>query len=87
MFAGTAMAQGSGALGYTEQRLNQLQQSTAELARRIEQLQRQDQQLQQQLERMQSNYEHRLDRLEKGNAGKAPSAGKRQPRSKRQKSH
>lgn len=80
MFPAAAMAQRTSAAGYNEERINQLQQSVTELARRIEQLQKQDQQLQQQLEKMRASYEQRLDRLEKGNVGKAPSVHTRQPK-------
>ena len=80
MLPGAAMAQRSSAAGYNEERINQLQQSVTELARRVEQLQNQNQQLQQQLEKMRASYEQRLDRLEKGNVGKAPSGGIRPPK-------
>jgi TolA-binding protein len=66
------------AAAYTEDRINQLQQSATELARRIEQLQKQNQQLQQQLEKMRARYEQRLDQLEKGNVTKAPPVRPRQ---------
>jgi TolA-binding protein len=68
MIPDAAIAQRS----YTEDRINQLQQSVTELTRRLQELQKQNQQLQQQLEKMQSSYEQRLDRLEKGNVAKAP---------------
>jgi tol-pal system protein YbgF len=55
--------------GYTEDRLNQLQQSISLLTGQIEQLQYKNQQLQQQLEKMQADYEYRLDQLEKGKGG------------------
>jgi septal ring factor EnvC (AmiA/AmiB activator) len=80
MCPGAAMAQRSGASGYIDERLNQLQQSAAELSRRIEQLQRQNDQLQQQMERMRTSYEHRLGQLEKGSTAKAPSTRKRRPK-------
>ena len=66
-----AFGQRSGAAAYTEDRIDQLQQSLRELAGRIEQLRNQNLQLQQQLEKMGDNYDSRLDRLEKGGAGKA----------------
>jgi tol-pal system protein YbgF len=65
-----AAAQGA---GYTEDRLNQLQQSIILLTGQIEQLQYKNQQLQQQLEKMQADYEYRLDQLEKGRGGPRPS--------------
>jgi tol-pal system protein YbgF len=55
--------------GYTEDRLNQLQQSITMLTGQIEQLQYRIQQLQQQNEKMQADYEYRLDQLEKGRGG------------------
>ena len=58
--------------GYTEDRLNQLQQSITLLTGQIEQLQYKNQQLQQQLEKMQADYEYRLDQLEKGRGGGGP---------------
>jgi tol-pal system protein YbgF len=58
--------------GYTEDRLNQLQQSISLLTGQIEQLQYKNQQLQQQLEKMQADYEYRLDQLEKGKGGGGP---------------
>jgi tol-pal system protein YbgF len=64
-----AAAQGA---GYTEDRLNQLQQSIILLTGQIEQLQYKNQQLQQQLEKMQADYEYRLDQLEKGRGGGGP---------------
>ena len=64
----TAMAQNS---QYTEDRLNQLQQSLTMLTGQIEQLQYQNQELKQKLEKMQSDYEYRLDSLEKGRPGAA----------------
>ncbi len=54
---------------YTEDRLNQLQQSLTMLTGQIEQLQYRNQQLQQQLEKMQADYEFRLDQMEKGRPG------------------
>ena len=66
-----AAAQGP---GYTEDRLNQLQQSITLLTGQIEQLQYKNQQLQQQLEKMQADYEYRLDQLEKGRGGGGPRA-------------
>jgi TolA-binding protein len=73
-----AMAQRSTAAGYTDERINQLQQSLAELGRRLQELQRQNQQLEQQLEKMRASYEQRLERLEKGNAAKPPAVRKGQ---------
>jgi tol-pal system protein YbgF len=64
-----AAAQGA---GYTEDRLNQLQQSITLLTGQIEQLQYKNQQLQQQMEKMQADYEYRLDQLEKGRGGGGP---------------
>ena len=64
-----AAAQGP---GYTEDRLNQLQQSITLLTGQIEQLQYKNQQLQQQMEKMQADYEYRLDQLEKGRGGGGP---------------
>ncbi len=64
-----AAAQGA---GYTEDRLNQLQQSISLLTGQIEQLQYKNQQLQQQMEKMQADYEYRLDQLEKGRGGGGP---------------
>ena len=58
--------------GYTEDRLNQLQQSIILLTGQIEQLQYKNQQLQQQMEKMQADYEYRLDQLEKGRGGGGP---------------
>jgi tol-pal system protein YbgF len=58
--------------GYTEDRLNQLQQSITMLTGQIEQLQYRIQQLQQQNEKMQADYEYRLDQLEKGRGGGGP---------------
>jgi tol-pal system protein YbgF len=58
--------------GYTEDRLNQLQQSISLLTGQIEQLQYKNQQLQQQMEKMQADYEYRLDQLEKGRGGGGP---------------
>ena len=58
--------------GYTEDRLNQLQQSITLLTGQIEQLQYKNQQLQQQMEKMQADYEYRLDQLEKGRGGGGP---------------
>ena len=55
--------------GYTEDRLNQLQQSVTLLTGQIEQLQYRIQQLQQQNEKMQADYEYRLEQLEKGRGG------------------
>jgi tol-pal system protein YbgF len=64
----TAVAQS----GYTEDRINQLQQSITLLTGQIEQLQYRIQQLQQQSEKMQADYEYRLDQLEKGKGGGGP---------------
>jgi TolA-binding protein len=75
---GAATAQRNTGTGYTEDRLNQLQQSVAELTRRLEQLQKQNQQLQQQLDKMRASYQHRIEQLEKGNAAKTPPARARQ---------
>src|SRR5213082_2026253 len=58
--------------GYTEDRLNQLQQSLTLLTGQIEQLQYRIQQLQQQNEKMQADYEYRLDQIEKGRGGGGP---------------
>jgi tol-pal system protein YbgF len=58
--------------GYTEDRLNQLQQSIILLTGQIEQLQYKNQQLQQQMEKMQADYEYRLEQLEKGRGGGGP---------------
>jgi tol-pal system protein YbgF len=58
--------------GYTEDRLNQLQQSITMLTGQIEQLQYRIQQLTQQNEKMQADYEYRLDQLEKGRGGGGP---------------
>jgi tol-pal system protein YbgF len=58
--------------GYTEDRINQLQQSISLLTGQIEQLQYRNQQLQQQMEKMQADYEFRLDQLEKGRGGGGP---------------
>jgi tol-pal system protein YbgF len=58
--------------GYTEDRLNQLQQSITLLTGQVEQLQYRIQQLQQQNEKMQADYEYRLDQLEKGRGGGGP---------------
>jgi len=57
---------------YTEDRINQLQQSLSQLTGQIEQLQNRNQQLQQQLEKMRADYDYRLDQLEKGGGGKPP---------------
>ncbi|HTR87798.1 MAG TPA: tol-pal system protein YbgF [Reyranella sp.] len=54
---------------YTEDRLNQLQQSITMLTGQIEQLQYQNQQLQEKLQKMESDYEFRLESLEKGKPG------------------
>ena len=61
--------------GYTEDRLNQLQQSITLLTGQIEQLQYKNQQLQQQMEKMQADYEYRLDTLEKGGKAGPRAAG------------
>ena len=61
--------------GYTEDRLNQLQQSITMLTGQIEQLQYRIQQLTQQNEKMQADYEYRLDQLEKGRGGGGPRPG------------
>ena len=76
MLAPAASAQRDTAAGYTDSRVNQLQQTVSDLTRRIQELQRQNQQLQQQLEKMQASYEQRLERLEKGTVAKPPAAGK-----------
>ena len=67
----TASAQRGDAV-YTEDRINQLQQSLSQLTGQIEQLQNRNQQLQQQLEKMRADYDYRLDQLEKGGGGKPP---------------
>jgi TolA-binding protein len=72
VFPAVAMAQRSAAAGYTEDRLNQLQQTLAELTRRLQEMQKQNQQLQQHLEKMQASFEQRLERLEKAPAAKPP---------------
>lgn len=54
---------------YTEDRLNQLQQSLTLMTGQIEQLQHRNAQLQQQLEKMQTDYEYRIEQLEKGGGG------------------
>src|SRR5262245_30275532 len=64
--APTAAAAQRGDAVYTEDRLNQLQQSITMLTGQIEQLQYRNQQLQQQMQKMQTDYEYRLDQLEKG---------------------
>ena len=51
---------------YSEDRLNQLQQSLTMLTGQLEQLQYRNQQLQQQMEKMQADYEYRLEQMEKG---------------------
>ena len=66
-----AVAQREETRAYAEKRINQLRQSVTDLTGRIEQLQKHNLQLQQQLERMRVDYEHRLDRLEKGSGGRA----------------
>ena len=76
LLPGAVFAQRAGAASYTEDRINQLQQTLAELSRRVQELQKQNQQLQQQLEKMQASYERRLQRLENPSAGKAPPARK-----------
>jgi tol-pal system protein YbgF len=68
----TAAAAQRGDTAYTEDRLNQLQQSLTLLTGQIEQLQYKNQQLQQQMEKMQADYEYRLDQLEKGKGGGGP---------------
>jgi tol-pal system protein YbgF len=68
----TAAAAQRGDAAYTEDRLNQLQQSLTLLTGQIEQLQYKNQQLQQQMEKMQADYEYRLDQLEKGKGGGGP---------------
>ena len=71
--------------GYTEDRLNQLQQSITLLTGQIEQLQYRNQQLQQQMEKMQADYEFRLDQMEKGRPGGAsrpPTPGTHRPRAR-----
>jgi TolA-binding protein len=74
--SGAGHAQRGGSVGYTEDRIGQLQQAVTDLTRRIQELQRQNQQLQQQLEKMQASYEQRLERLEKGTTAKPPPARK-----------
>jgi tol-pal system protein YbgF len=64
-----AAAHAQRADGYTEDRLNQLQQTITMLTGQIEQLQYRTQQLQQQMEKMQADYEYRLDTIEKGKGG------------------
>jgi tol-pal system protein YbgF len=51
---------------YSEDRLNQLQQSITMLTGQLEQQQYRNQQLQQQMEKMQADYEYRLEQMEKG---------------------
>jgi tol-pal system protein YbgF len=68
----SAAAAQRGDQAYTEDRLNQLQQSITLLTGQIEQLQYRNQQLQQQLEKMQADYEFRLDQIEKGRPGGGP---------------
>ena len=58
--------------GYTEDRINQLQQSISLLTGQIEQLQYRNQQLEQQMEKMRADYDYRLDQLEKGRGGGGP---------------
>ncbi len=58
--------------GYTEDRINQLQQSITLLTGQIEQLQYRNQQLEQQMEKMRADYDYRLDQLEKGRGGGGP---------------
>jgi tol-pal system protein YbgF len=67
-----ASAQRGDAAVYTEDRINQLQQSLSQMTGQIEQLQNRNQQLQQQLEKMRADYDYRLDQLEKGGGGKPP---------------
>jgi tol-pal system protein YbgF len=55
---------------YVDDRINQLQQSLAQLTGQIEQLQNRNQQLQQQMEKMRADYDYRIDQLEKGGGGK-----------------
>jgi tol-pal system protein YbgF len=62
-------AQSGNAATYTDDRLNQLQQSITMLTGQMEQLQYQNQQLQQQMEKMKTDYDFRLDQLEKGGHG------------------
>jgi tol-pal system protein YbgF len=70
-----AWAQRGGDAVYTEDRLNQIQQSLTALTGQLEQMQYRNQQLQQQMEKMQADYEYRLDTLEKGGkAGPRPAA-------------
>jgi TolA-binding protein len=76
LFPGIAGAQRSGASGYIDDRIGQLQQTVSDLTRHLEQLKRQNQQLQQQLEKMQASYEQRIERLEKGGPAKPTAAGK-----------
>lgn len=72
MLPGIAAAQRSGASTYTEDRINQIRQSIADLESRAEQLRRQNQELQQKQDKMRSSYDSRLERLEKGGSAKAP---------------
>ncbi len=69
--------------GYTEDRINQLQQSITLLTGQVEQLQYRNQQLEQQMEKMRADYDFRLDQLEKGRGGggprPAPAAGPSSP--------
>jgi len=77
---GGAFAQRAGYSASTDDRLNQLGRSIADLERQTEQIRRQNQQLQQQLDRMRSSVESRLERLEKGGSAKTPSARPAPPR-------
>jgi tol-pal system protein YbgF len=69
---GAASAQ-QGSTVYVEDRINQLQQAITLLTGQIEQLQYSNQQLQQQMEKMQTDFEFRLEQIEKGRGGGAPS--------------
>jgi tol-pal system protein YbgF len=67
-----ALPAAAAAQGYTEDRINQLQQSITLLTGQIEQLQYRNQQLEQQMEKMRADYDFRLDQLEKGRGGGGP---------------
>jgi TolA-binding protein len=77
MVPAVAQTQRSAPSGYTEDRLNQLQQTLSELTRRLQELQKQNQQLQQHMEKMQASFEQRVDRLEKASATKPPAPAAR----------
>lgn len=66
----TAHAQRGGTAESVDRRLNELQRSVANLNAQLEQIKAQDRRLQQQLEDMQTRVGQRLERLEKGSAGK-----------------